>query len=204
MNRRDFLVTTAGVSVALMWNPEFVHAIEETEAQDLEYLRALERAQRDRPRLLSSLARIAPSSEPGTPLVVHGRVFRQDSRTPARSIVVFAYHTDRTGLYADRSAGPHVWRLRGWAETDADGRFQFDTIRPAPYPNRSQAAHIHFTLYGPEVPPHFPAGLVFDDDPLVTAEDHQKSARDGVFGSVCVVERREGVEHVNLNIRITV
>ena len=200
MNRRDFLVTTGALSVAAIWNPELVHAVEE---QDLEYLRALERAQQDRPRALSSRARIAPSGEPGTPLVVHGRVFRQDGRTSARGVIVFAYHTDRTGLYADRSAGPHVWRLRGWAQTDAEGRFQFDSIRPAPYPNRSQAAHIHFALYGPGVPQHFSAGLVFDDDPLVTAEERQKSARDGIFSSVCVVERREGVEHVNLTIRVT-
>ena len=198
MNRRDFLITSTALSVAMVWSREPVHALED---QDVEYLRALERAQRDRPRVLTSRARIAPAGEPGTPLVVHGRVFKPDGRTPAPGICVFAYHTDNTGLYAERSAGPHVWRLRGWTETDADGRFQFDTIRPAPYPQRTQAAHIHFALEGAGVP-RFSGGLVFADDPLVTAEDRRKSNEQGMFGEVCTVERRDGAQHVTINIRI--
>jgi hypothetical protein len=43
-------------------------------AQDLEYVAAMEGAQRARPSQISSTARIAPETEPGTALVVHGRV----------------------------------------------------------------------------------------------------------------------------------
>lgn len=196
MNRRAFLVALPAVSAALSLRPGSAGA------QDVEFIRAWERAQRERPRVLSSRARIAPAGEPGTPLVIHGRLFQRDGRTPARGICVFAYHTDRTGLYAERSKGPHVWRLRGWAETDAEGRFQFDTIRPAPYPGRGIAAHIHLSLVGPGVPRRFTADVLFADDPLVSASERQASARDGLFGAVRAVELRDGVQHVPVNLKI--
>jgi hypothetical protein len=115
-------------------------------AQDAEYLRALERAQQQRPSTLSSTARIAPASEPGDPLVVRGRLLNVDG-SPAAGAIVFAYQTDRSGLYDRRENGPHSWRLRGWARTDSDGRFTFETIRPGSYPNSNNPPHVHFTAY---------------------------------------------------------
>jgi hypothetical protein len=41
-------------------------------AQDMEYVRALERTQKERPATLTSVARIAPENEPGTPLACTG------------------------------------------------------------------------------------------------------------------------------------
>ena len=67
-------------------------------AQDTEFIQALERAQAQRPAALTSSARIAPTSEPGTPLVIHGQVFSEDGRSPLAGATVFAYHTDRGGL----------------------------------------------------------------------------------------------------------
>src|SRR5688572_19657937 len=96
--------------------------------QDVEFIRALERTQQSRPSTLASNARIAPATEPGTPLVIHGRAFAADGRTPLRDAIVFAYHTDREGLYDRPGTAAHSWRLRGWARTDADGRFEFQTI----------------------------------------------------------------------------
>jgi protocatechuate 3,4-dioxygenase, beta subunit len=195
MDRRSFLTTLTAATALLSVRP--VAAL----VQDLEYERALERVQRERPRVLTSSGRIAPASEPGTPLVIHGRVYRQDGRTPAPGIIVFAYHTDATGHYDVASAGPHSWRLKGWVETDADGRFEFATIRPAPYPNRRTAAHVHLTVEGPGVPRQS-AGLMFEGDELLTDKDRQDSAKAGMFGSVLPVKERDGVQHVTLNIRI--
>jgi protocatechuate 3,4-dioxygenase beta subunit len=113
---------------------------------DQDWLRAWERVQQERPADLSWRGRIAPDTEPGTPMVIQGRVLLEDGTTPAASAVVFAYHTDRRGLYDRREAGPHSWRLRGWARTDNDGRFEFATIRPAPYPSSNVPAHVHFTI----------------------------------------------------------
>jgi protocatechuate 3,4-dioxygenase beta subunit len=170
-------------------------------SQDIEFMRALERAQRERPRVLTATGRIAPAGEPGTPLVIHGRVFRRDGRTPAPDVVVFAYHTDAAGHYDVVSAGPHSWRLRGWVKTDSEGRFEFATIRPAPYPNGRTAAHVHLSIDAPGVSRQ-DAGLLFEGDPLLTASERHQSAIDGEFASVRPVQERAGVQHVTLNVRI--
>jgi protocatechuate 3,4-dioxygenase beta subunit len=196
MNRRTFLGTVT-VGATLLFSDRGAALV----TQDVEYLQALERAQRDRPRVLTANARIASAAEPGTPLVIHGRVFRADGTTPAPDLIVFAYHTDATGHYDVPSAGPHSWRLRGWARTDADGRFEFTTIRPAPYPNRNVAAHVHFTIEGAGVPRQ-PMGLLFEGDPLLTAAERQESSSAGRFGSVRPIENRDGVQHVTLELRI--
>lgn len=170
--------------------------------QDLEYLRALERAQSAKPARLGSVSRIAPESEPGTPLVIQGRVYLADGRTPASGITVFAYHTDRTGVYDARANGPHSWRLKGWAITDATGRFEFRTIRPGAYPGRTEPQHVHFSIEGPSVPRQSPTALEFDDDPLITARLREESTRAEMFGGVRPVTKHNGVDHVEMNVRI--
>ena len=117
-------------------------------AQDKEYIRAMDRAQEERPAQLTSRTRIAPETEPGRPFRIVGRLLRLDG-SPAADAVVFAYHTDGEGLYDRKGKGPHSWRLRGWAKTDSDGRFTFETIRPGAYPNTNIAPHVHFTAFFP-------------------------------------------------------
>jgi len=194
MNRRSFLIAlSAGLPCA---SAHFRDA----EAQDLEFLRALDAAQKQRPSVIASLARIAPESEPGTPLVVHGRLL-DTSGAPLSGAVVFAYHTDRDGLY-DRPAGAaHSWRLRGWARTDNEGRFEFRTIRPAPYPSRQIPAHVHVNVYAPSG--RYSAGeLRFADDPLVPRQERESSDRMGEFAWVKQIATRDGVQHVDFAIRL--
>ena len=118
-------------------------------AQDTEYIRAVERAQQQRPGALSTTGRIAPATEPGSPLVVRGQLLGLNG-APSANTVVFAYQTDRGGLYDVRENGPHSWRLRGWVKTDADGRFTFETIRPGSYPGTNNPPHVHFTAFLPD------------------------------------------------------
>jgi protocatechuate 3,4-dioxygenase beta subunit len=197
MDRRTFLVAMPAIAGALG-----LAASEGAPSQDREFINAWERAQLSRPRTLTARARIAPAGEPGTPLVIDGRVFQRDGRSPAPGITVFAYHTDARGLYDVRSSGAHSWRLKGWALTDGDGRFEFTTIRPAPYPGRKVAAHVHVYLEGPELPRRS-SEILFEGDPLITREERDASARAGRFGSVRPVVERDGVQHVSCPIRIT-
>lgn len=171
-------------------------------AEDREFIRALEEVQRARPSQLSSVARIAPETEPGTPLVIHGRAFAADGRTPLANAIVFAYHTDRTGVYDRPGAPAHSWRLKGWAKTGVDGRFEFRTIRPAPYPRRRDAAHIHLTLFTADGARYHAGGVLFEDDPLVGASDREATRRDPVFGSVRPVRCEGAVEHIDVNARV--
>jgi protocatechuate 3,4-dioxygenase beta subunit len=170
-------------------------------AQDVEFIRALERAQQSRPATLTSTARIAPASEPGLPLVIHGRAFAADGKTPLANAIVFAYHTDRDGLY-DRPGTTHSWRLRGWARTDAEGRFEFTTIRPGAYPNSRIAEHVHFTLFTPSGERYHAGELNFADDKFVSAAERAASEREGEFGGVRPVRREGGVQHVDLQVRV--
>jgi len=189
MNRRTFVVTTAAVfaGVGLGIDPRSAGA------QDLEFIAAVDRAQRDRPARLTSRARIAPESEPGSPLIIHGRAVAEDGRTPLGGAVIFAYHTDREGHYDRAGAPPHSWRLKGWALTDADGRFEFDTIRPGAYPRRNTPEHIHLGIFLPDQRRYWLDGLVFDDDPLLPASDR------GTAGHV----RREGdTQHIDFTFRV--
>ena len=196
MERRTFLAALPAITAALS-----VRTIDAAAPQDLEFIRAWERTQQLRPRVLTSHARIAPVGEPGTPLTVAGRLFDRDGRSPAPGITVFAYHTDAQGNYDVRSSGPHSWRLKGWALTDTDGRFEFETIRPAPYPNRNVASHIHVSLEGPRLRRRW-AGIQFDDDPLVSPEDRAASTKAGQFGSVLHVISQGLGQHVDYRIKI--
>jgi protocatechuate 3,4-dioxygenase beta subunit len=86
--------------------------------------------------------------------------------------------------------------------TDADGRFTFRTIRPASYPNATVPQHVHLHLEGPELPRRWTTELEFDDDPKVTSGRREASLRAGMFGGVRPVTKRDGVDHVEINLRI--
>jgi protocatechuate 3,4-dioxygenase beta subunit len=178
-------------------------AVSEPDAgQDLEYNEAVHAAQLARPARLTSSERIAPDDEPGTALVVHGQAVAADGRTPLAGAIVFAYHTDRSGIYRAPGEPAHTWRLKGWAMTDTAGRFEFRTIRPGPYPSGTDAAHIHLTLFSADGTGYHAGGLLFDDDSLVSAAEREASRRAGEFGPVCAVRREGGTEHVDIRIRL--
>jgi intradiol ring-cleaving dioxygenase-like protein len=198
VTRRVFMMTTAAAVAAAkagFWSRP-VHA------QDLEFIAALERAQKQRPASFGSRARIAPVSEPGTPLVVRGRAIAEDGRTPVPGAVVFAYQTDRDGHYDRAGSGPHSWRLKGWARTDEEGRFEFATIRPGAYPNRQVAEHIHLNIFLEDGRRYWAAGLEFDDDPLVTERSRAESKERGPFGGVGHVRKEGATQVVDFNFRL--
>lgn len=126
-------------------------------------------------------ARLAPAGEPGSRLRVEGLVFAPDGTTPAAGVIVYAYQTDATGVYAPPGRPP---RLRAWMRTDAGGRFSYDTIRPAPYPGGRNPAHVHHQLWGAGWPAQWGNDLLFEDDPLVPEEERRRSASLGPFAFV--------------------
>lgn len=114
---------------------------------------------------LASSTRIAAASEPGLPLVVAGIVFGTDGVTPQADVVVYAYQTNAQGLYAngtpETEASRRHGRLRGWIKTGKDGRYRFETIKPAPYPGDILPAHLHFTVLEPGRRPYWIDDIVF-------------------------------------------
>lgn len=140
------------------------------------------------PAKLSSQARIAPPGEPGVPLVIEG-VVTTARGTIAPGIVVYAYHTDSGGIYPP---GPNRHgRLRGWAVSDAQGRYRFDTIRPGAYPGRNIPEHVHMHVIEPGRATYYIDELRFTDDPLITAANRRTDARGG-NGLVTPQKRGDG------------
>jgi protocatechuate 3,4-dioxygenase, beta subunit len=138
---------------------------------------------------------LAGESEPGHPMIVSGRVFEADGATPRAGIRVYAYHTDNRGFYA-ADGNFTLPRLHGTMWTNAEGRYEFRSIKPAPYPGRAIPAHIHFLLFFPDGRRVEPDELRFDGDPLLKPEDYSKGAQDGTFSSIRpVVRGGDGVLH---------
>lgn len=148
-----------------------------------------------------SHAVIAAADEPGEPLVVQGTVFEPDGTTPAAGVVVYVYHTDATGRYAPPLC--RTPRLRAWLVTDSAGRFAYRTIRPMPYPGEKIPAHVHFQAWSARFPPQSGFELEFADDPLVLADERERSARAGRFGWVASPTRdADGTWHATQCLRL--
>jgi len=123
------------------------------------------------PAKLESKGRIAPANEPGEPMRIMG-IVRDRQRRPVAGIIVYAYQTDRSGDYP--TASTRHGRLRGWVRTDAEGRYQFDTIRPGGYPNTNIPQHIHLHVIEPGRGTYYIDEMVFSDDPRLTAENRKQ------------------------------
>lgn len=92
---------------------------------------------------------MVPPGEPGRPMRVLGRVVRSPDGEPVPNAVLEIYHTDDTGQYEPgESVGDDARaRLFAFVRSDADGRFEIETIQPAPYPGAGPgAAHVHFII----------------------------------------------------------
>jgi len=121
----------------------------------------------------SMLARItiADAAEPGDRLVMSGTIFQPDGKTPADGVVLYVYHTDNTGYYS-KDDDPYNPRLRGWMKTGPDGKYEFDTIKPAPYPHRTTPAHVHAQIYSDKIPEYGIDEYWFEGDRFIN--DAQK------------------------------
>ena len=149
----------------------------------------------DMPPNLASVARIAPKSEPGAPLVIDG-VVKNPKGVPAANVIVYAYHTNAAGIYPP--ARNRHGTLKGWALTDAQGRYRFDSVRPGAYPGRSIPEHVHMHVIAPGAGTYYIDELRFEDDPLLTANKRQTAERGGI--GLVLPERRDGVWHARRDI----
>ncbi|MCE9591983.1 MAG: hypothetical protein K8S99_15860 [Planctomycetes bacterium] len=97
-------------------------------------------------------AKITPPLEPGTTLLVSGRVYAIDTRTPLSGATIDIWQADAKGHYDnDAEAAPAVgfFRCRGRLVTDESGYYEYETIHPARYmigDNMWRPAHIHYMV----------------------------------------------------------
>jgi protocatechuate 3,4-dioxygenase, beta subunit len=131
------------------------------------------------PAQVATRTTIAPKGEPGERLVLKGTLFAADGATLPH-VKIYAYHTDSAGVYSRPVNDSRNPRLQGWVKTDDQGRFELDTIRPAPYPGGGNPAHVHVVLWvdGRE------AGhdeCWFEGDTNLTSEMKQREQAAGKF-----------------------
>ena len=160
-----------------------------------------------KPGNLSWQTTITSKDEPGEPLVVWGRIFGPDGKTPLPDITLYVYHTDARGIYSDqkydgRGTAPTP-RLRGWMRTDALGRYEFRTIKPASYPDHAVPAHIHSSASGEGFKERWLDSFLFEGDPFITAEERAKFAGRGSFSPIMAIKPdSDGVLRCTRDIRL--
>ena len=125
-------------------------------------------------------AKLADAGEPGEVLVVSGTVYAPDCRTPLAGALLDVWQANSKGLYdidkPSNLAEREPLRLRGRLLTDAQGRYEIETIMPGRYPippglpglerfaGRTRPAHIHFIVMHPMFGP-LTTQLYFKGDP---------------------------------------
>lgn len=148
------------------------------------------------PSQLTFTAHLASEDEAGEPLVIRGTIYQPDGKTPASNIILYVYHTDNNGLYSkgkNQQQGIRHGHLRGWVKTNAQGQYEFKTIRPASYPNSHSPQHIHPIIYEPGKGYYWIDEYQFDDDPYLTARERAMAQNRGGSGIIKLTQDSAGV-----------
>lgn len=140
---------------------------------------------------------MTPKDEPGEPLVVSGRVVDDDLK-PVKDALIYVFHTNHQGSYSSTGGNATMGdslnpRLFGYLRTDADGRYQYRTIRPAGYPGDGPPAHVHYEVEA-RGHPQLVTELMFEGDPRLTRENRRGILRAG-FVIAEVAKDKDGVQH---------
>jgi protocatechuate 3,4-dioxygenase beta subunit len=148
------------------------------------------------PQNLSWQTTIAGPNEPGEQLIMSGTIYKNDGKTPAPDVILYVYHTDHKGLYSPAPKQTHAKRhghLRGWVKTDAQGRYEFKTIRPASYPNSKNPQHIHPLIKEPGTTLYWIDEFLFADDPVLSEQEKSHQEERGGSGIITLKKNEKGV-----------
>ncbi len=101
-------------------------------------------------------AKITPPLEPGTVLVISGRVWGSNTRRPLGNTVIDIWQANAEGRYDnDDPRNPpaaNVFKNRARLITDENGYYEYETIFPGRYQigrNTWRPAHIHYLVRHP-------------------------------------------------------
>jgi protocatechuate 3,4-dioxygenase beta subunit len=123
----------------------------------------------------------------GERIIVSGRVVDEDGRAVPDTLVEI-WQCNAAGRYRhakdmhDAPIDPN-FSGAGRALTDANGRYQFVTIKPGAYPwgnheNAWRPAHIHFSLFGHSIESRLVTQMYFPNDPLFAFDPIYQSIPD--------------------------
>jgi protocatechuate 3,4-dioxygenase beta subunit len=123
----------------------------------------------------------------GERMVIAGRVV-DGTGSPVRNTLVEIWQANAAGRYLD-PVDDHDAPLdpnftgAGRCLTDGEGGYRFVTIKPGAYPWRNhdnawRPAHIHFSLFGPQLASRLVTQVYFPGDPLIPLDPILNSISD--------------------------
>ncbi len=154
-----------------------------------------------------SVISMVPGDEPGQKMTVTGQLIRR-AGVPVADALIYVYQTDHRGYYhPDRAfwgdgfgGDQNHARLFGYLKSDAEGRFEIRTIRPAGYPETDMPQHIHVEIEAAGFA-RWQSEFLFDDDPRLTPEARAGARRAGFL--ISPVEKAEnGGGKVNYTVKL--
>ena len=156
---------------------------------------------RDVPANVSWKSRLAQSDDKADRILISGTIYKADGKTVAPSTLIYLYHTDVHGIYGRGSEHRHG-RYRGWMLTDEQGRYEFESIMPASYPNSTISRHIHMTLTGRDHKEDWVDSILFEGDRFLTARE--RVPQRGGFNPVLTMEKgSDGILRGVRNIKLS-
>ncbi|AEI49547.1 dioxygenase family protein [Runella slithyformis] len=138
---------------------------------------------------------MADAGEPGERMEISGIIYQKDGKKPAAGVILYVYHTDVKGEYTPAAGQVHARKhghLRGWVQTDAQGHYKFNSIRPAAYPIRKFAAHIHPIIKEPGKNEYWIDEYQFEGDSLLTQKDRDNARNRGGSGIITLTKNEKG------------
>ncbi len=136
---------------------------------------------------------LAAADEPGTRMIISGRVRNLDCTEFLNDTIIDVWHADDAGQYDNVG-----YKLRGFTTANSQGFYSFETVHPGKYLNGStyRPSHIHFKI----TPPGFETlttQLYFTGDPYIEG-DAAASQTDGEFNAthriITLTTNNDGVE----------
>lgn len=155
---------------------------------------------------LQSRVRLGPKDAPGEPMQLDG-VVTDSKGNPVAGVIIYAYHTSTTGRYpkrdwkGNRTRHPHGL-FRGWAITDAEGRYHFDSIRPGAYAFGRAPQHVHMHVVEPGRCTYYIDDVMFTDDPRLARELKRRTPPGRGGPGIVEPWRQAFVWHVTRNIEL--
>jgi protocatechuate 3,4-dioxygenase beta subunit len=116
--------------------------------------------------------RLSKDTESAERILISGTIYKSDGKTAAANTLIYLYHTDVHGIYG-RSGEHRHGHYRGWMLTDEKGRYEFESILPASYPDSTIAKHIHMTLTTTDHKEESVDSILFDGDKFLTSRDRE-------------------------------
>jgi len=99
-------------------------------------------------------AKVTPPNEPGTTLLISGRVWGVDARRPIEGASMDIWQANSEGHYDNEDPQhpppPHSFKNRTRLVTDEHGYYEYETIHPGAYkmdPTTWRSPHIHYRVH---------------------------------------------------------